>query len=524
MNIYNKILTLFYGLFVFAGPAFAGPWGGAIASWLINAAISYLVSYAINKLFGPDPKQQEGGGSGLLLNKNANDAYIPVLYGRNRIGGTRVYVNTTGGPVETGQPDHDGTTHLMVALAMCEGKMGPLEKVLFNDVVIWDKDHPTDAGTLDGDNILENYLPTTGGVCSNRDHSSQAACEADGETWDADGDLNKYNGDMIIQYFNGDDNQTVSSVLQDGIGSDTWTNDHRLRGIAYLALDINADADKFQGGVPLITAIIGGKRIANVSSLTVGDTSITTHVTTDSNPVDVLYDLLTSRRYGKHLEHDLSDNYTAGSDIDIASFQTARADCVTAGFKVNGPIQTDAKIFDNINQVLMAFNGMLVYTAGKYYLRVRKPNETSVMSFDTSTIIGEMGINAGNKRTHLNKITYNYYDPQAHYNKNSLIIENTANQTTDGDIFETKVDVELVNDVDILTKLGDYAIDSSRDQLAVTFTAPHTALVLECGEIIDITHELAGWSNELFRVEQLEVLADNTIKITAIHYDSSIQI
>ena len=50
---------------------------------------------------------------GILLNKQSNDASIPVIYGTRLVGGTRVFMETSG----------TDNTYLYMALVMCEGEI-----------------------------------------------------------------------------------------------------------------------------------------------------------------------------------------------------------------------------------------------------------------------------------------------------------------------------------------------------------------------------------------------------------------
>ena len=54
---------------------------------------------------------------GILVNKQSNNASIPVVYGERLIGGTRVFIETSG----------SDNTYLYIALALCEGEINSIE-------------------------------------------------------------------------------------------------------------------------------------------------------------------------------------------------------------------------------------------------------------------------------------------------------------------------------------------------------------------------------------------------------------
>ena len=261
-----------------------------------------------------------------MVNKNSSNDPIPVIYGRRRTGGTRVFVGTSGG--DKTQGGNAGKTNVLnMALVMCEGQMGDLKKLYFNDEDIFD-------GTLTHGNSI------------------------DGST-DVDG--NKYEGTYTIQYFDGRDDQTVSTVLQNSInengGAEPWTNNHRLRGIAYLGIKLTFDADKYNGGVPLITAEMNGRKITSTADYT------STVDGADQNPVDVLFDYLTNTRFGKGLDGGTG----ATGRIDRTTFTSVRS-ALGSFYKINGSLDTDIRLYENIQEILDASNLMLIYTNGKYTL------------------------------------------------------------------------------------------------------------------------------------------------------------
>ena len=58
---------------------------------------------------------------GILLNKQSNNASIPVVYGERLVGGTRVFIETSG----------TDNTYLYVALILAEGEINSIEEIMF---------------------------------------------------------------------------------------------------------------------------------------------------------------------------------------------------------------------------------------------------------------------------------------------------------------------------------------------------------------------------------------------------------
>jgi len=151
----------------------------------------------------PDFNSQSGDNiQGILVNKDSAIANIPAVYGTRMVGGIRVYVSTQGGNNE----------YLYVAFVLAEGQCNGYTSLLIDDVEV-----PLNSyalGTL--------ASPTSGA------YSTESRLQ--------------------VQFFDGRDDQTVSTLLQES--SANWTANHRLRGISYLAcrfrwkkIDSNEDAN-----------------------------------------------------------------------------------------------------------------------------------------------------------------------------------------------------------------------------------------------------------------------------------------
>jgi len=104
--------TLAYG-------AIAGAVAGAIAGAVVSSVVSgALVDDPATPDFGSDGS--DGGASaaaGMLINKQANDAPIPVVYGQRKVGGTRILLEVTGTDNE----------YLNIVLAVSEGEIDSFE-------------------------------------------------------------------------------------------------------------------------------------------------------------------------------------------------------------------------------------------------------------------------------------------------------------------------------------------------------------------------------------------------------------
>ena len=499
------LATPSHAFFTFLVQAIAAAAGVSLVTAAVIVIGGAFVLNAVTggALFGNKRGSRAGAlqNQSIMVNKNSSNEYIPVVYGKTRIGGTRVFVETSDG-----SGDATKSNYLNIVLAMCEGQMGNIQRLYFNDTIIWDS---TEEGTLTGDAIngytLENFRPKTIG-------EGEDAVE-----------VNKYNGKVSAQYFPGHPDQAVSDLIQGSVSSDIWSDDHKLRGVVYIALKLQYDQDAFAGSVPTITAEIAGKVMVDVNATTDFANPVYVTPSANQNPVDVLYDLLTDADYGKGLSY---------TDIDTASFKTAWTHA-NGLYKIDGYLDTTEKLYDNVVELLDVFNGMLTYIDGKYKLRIRKQGETAVHNIGYDDIMDVVSVTRNTKEKHYNKITTTYRDPTHDkdndennymYNENVIVIENAAYQTEDNSVLETEYENLMVSDTTLLTKLANYKLDASRHQTTLNFTGSHRLMNIEPGEIVNITVSELGYSNKPFRVLSMSITNENTVEFTCIEYISSVEI
>ena len=324
------------------------------------------------------------------------------------------------------------------------------------------------------------------------------------------GYISKYAPTITTNWYPGTTTQTVDTALQTSVGSSVWTNAHTLKGVSYFTMLLEADGEKYGGQLPTVTFVLEGKTILDISTLDDGDvigdmTSANYTSGQNQSPVDVMYDYLISEVFGKGLERDENGTWIAGKHIDLASFQQARLDAAAArsgvGYNINGFLQTEKQLFDNVGEILETCNGILLFVDGKYQMRIKKPDEQlnlpSSAIFDKDTIIGTIELSLPDKARKLNKATGIFNNPDTKYNDDVVIFDNATFRVADnGSVLETQEDYTMITD---------------------------SAQVLD----LTIRHPEFGWGTGageqqvFFRVQELKLTEDNTVEITATKYDSS---
>ena len=177
-----------------ATTSLAGTFMATALSSIAGAIVSSVVSGAL----ADEPEPMADTARGITLNKSANDAPIPVVYGQRKVGGTRVLMDVTGSDNE----------YLHIVLATSEGEIDSFENVYFNDVLSTDSRF---SGVLD--------------VYTHTGSTTQAA-----------------------------DSNLVSDVTE-------WTSSHQLKGTSYIYAKMKYDQDAYPAGIPTITADVKGAKV-----------------------------------------------------------------------------------------------------------------------------------------------------------------------------------------------------------------------------------------------------------------------
>ena len=422
---------------------------------------------------------------GILVNKQSNNASIPVIYGERLIGGTRVFIETSGTDNE----------FLYVALVLSEGEINSIEEIRVDEKVV------TFSGAL-----TDNTQRTVA--------SSDSNFYKDGQSY------------ITIEPHFGTDGQSASSLLST---LSSWGSNHKLSGICYLALKFKWNADIF-GGVPLVQAKIKGKKVITLASNLSEQTA-----SFSTNPAFCLLDYLRNERYGKGI---------ATANIDLQSFYDASQVCVTqvtpfSGgsniniFDTNAVIDTSRKVIDNVRDILRGCRGYLPYVQGKYRLVIETTGSASV-SLGEDDIIGGYSLASPTKNSKYNRIIATFINPDRNFQADQITFPPTDDsslpsadqhatmKTADGGfLLEGKFDFKTITSPYQAEEMAEIILRRSRESLGLNITCGFKAYELHIGDIVNITLSSLGFSNKAFRVLSMIFNEDYTISLNLVEHQDS---
>jgi len=451
---------------------------------VFSKALSWLVPEVDIPDFGIN--EADDFEKGVLLNKQSNDANIPVIYGERLVGGTRVFVETSG----------TDNQYLYVAIILAEGEINDIKGIRIDDKDV------TFASSFSDNTVVEV-------------DSSDSVFYKGGESL------------IRVEPHYGTDGQSASTLLST---LSNWGSNHKLSGLAYLAIRFKWNQDVF-GSIPKIQTLIEGKKVVAYNSSLEAQTAAFS-----TNPAWVLLDYLTNARYGKGL---------AVSDIDLQSFYDASQVCVTqvtpySGasdiniFDANAVLDTSKKIIDNTRTLLKGCRGYLPYTSGKYRLVIETTGTASI-TLTEDDIFGGFSVSSPNKNDKYNRVICSYVSPDKNWQVDEVQfppIDDSSLPSADqhatmksadgGFLLEGRFDFgQVITSPYQAEEMAEIILRRSREAIQLSINAGGNAYDLAIGDIVNITHSSLGYSAKAFRVISISFNEDFTVGLNLTEHQNS---
>lgn len=184
----------------------------------------------------------------------------------------------------------------------------------------------------------------------------------------------------------------------------------------------------------------------------------------------------------------------------------------------NQIVPTTSSIFNNINNMLNQFNGVLRYSGGKYELSVRgkKGSVDVAEQISKEDIIGSIRLEDGGLKESKNSVTASIYDPANKFETRSISFFNSEYLKQDRGIKKTgnlSLD-SITNYFNARMQIKQY-LDEARYGVTIQFKIGPRGLLLTAGSIIELTYPRFGYDAKAFRIQNLNFLSDGTVDIVA---------
>ena len=293
---------------------------------------------------------------------------------------------------------------------------------------------------------------------------------------------------------------SATSGLTDG----KWTDAHRLRGIAYIYVNLTWDTEVFTNGIPNISAIVKGKVVADPRTSTTA---------WSANPALCLLDYLKS---DMGLAMD-------GSEIDEESFKAAANICdeqvqvlpvspVTYEnrYECNGVLSTSESPDSNIGKMLSSMGGLIAYSGGKivlYAAGYRIPTVT----LTEKHFAGGMSVQTRTSaRDRVNAVKGVYVSEANQWQVSDFpSIAPSAYYTADNSVrYWRDVVLPFTTSSSCAQRLAVIELRRAREEITFTARFRLEAMQVRAGDTVMITNAKLGWSSKVFEVMEWHFTTD----------------
>lgn len=409
------------------------------ANVIYYAATTAITSYALNALSEQQLSVAQNQGS--LLNFRGAAEPHEYVYGRVRKGGVITYMSSSG--------TQNKYLHMVITLAgqPVEG----IGDIYVNDQIV----------TLDGGGFVTS------------------------DPWDSKIRIKKYDGtqttadsDLVAET-----SGTTGSVESSFVGN----------GIAYLYVRLEYDGEIFTGGIPNITAVVDGKKVANTS----GTAQV---YPASSNAALVIRDYIRSA-YGLD-DTSTDDTYFAAAANDCDDDIPLAAGGTQKRYTINGVVRSDVTIGQTLQDLVKSCNGALFYGGGDWKLKVGVYS-ASVKSFTLDNLRSGISLpTKASRRDNYNSITGKFVHAEADYVEADFPAVTSSTFLAEDNNIENPLDVSFtfLTDPYRAQRVAKQMLFRSREQMTFVADFDLTALGVEVGDIVDLTISEYGWTNKEFEV------------------------
>lgn len=281
---------------------------------------------------------------------------------------------------------------------------------------------------------------------------------------------------------------------------------------AYVALTIK-DSDLFRGHINDIKVRLHGREIYD------GDVN----PNYSTNPAWCVYDQLTNSRYGADIPTAL---------INAASFTAAASYCDTAITNEDGVSEPRHRcdvvfadketVADRVNDILASFGGYLYMLDGKLNIGVDSAASSSHTFTVNNIIDGSFNYWLIDKSQQPNDVSVMYYDAANDFKASYVNVKDQTLIDTYGRNFE-EIQLRCVNRYSQASRMAKYYLNKSvYSQYGCSFKVSINNCDVAPGDVCTITHAVAGWTNETFRIVSVQEDDNDEIVVTCEEYDAAL--
>lgn len=448
--------------------------GTGIAATLAGALAAGVVSTVGSSLLLKPPKSPslQLEAQGIVSLQRSSVEPHKVIYGTRRVGGNVVFMDTTDETTyhdaETGEEKNykkdNAALHLVIAMTGHE--VDEIGDIYFDDEVV---------------ELDEN-----------------------GEAVDSKFQIGKVPAIRVNKHL-GHVNQLADATMVEEV--EKWTENHRLRGCAYLYVRLIFDRNVWPNGIPNITALVKGKKLFDPR---------TGYTEYSDNWALVVRDYIANPVYGLGATAEEIDD--AGV---IAAANICDEDVPMLGggtqprYTCNGVVDTAKKPLDVLNELATAAAGTIVYAGGRFKI-YPATFDASVATIDHSWLRGDIELQERpSQRDIFNTVRGIYVEPEKLYQPTDLpVYSNPVYVDQDnGRVVSEDFEFPFTTDVQRGQRLMKIFLESVRQSKTIRLQCNQKAMQLQVHDVVRFTTDLLGFEEKIFRVINWTLQADGAIDV-----------
>jgi len=197
-------------------------------------------------------------------------------------------------------------------------------------------------------------------------------------------------------------------------------------------------------------------------------------------------------------------------------------------YTINGVISTEKTVLENIETLCSAAGSWLSYDVNDGLWSVVINNASnSVASFGDNNILGPIAVSSTGLTELYNsiKVEFPHVDLKDNLDYVTLTIPNEDRNTNEPNN-ELTIQFDCLNDPVQAEYLAFVELKQNRLDQVIKFTTDFSKIGLKAGDVIDVTNDVYGYTNKLFRIVSIsENDGDDetiTIDITALEFDANV--
>ena len=408
------------------------------ASLLVAGALNAVLAATVLK-----PKTGSLSGSGITTTSRNPTAYRRIIYGRKRVGGTVVFMETRGG---------SNNEELDLVIALTGHEIESVEEIYFGDELAW----------TSGGGIIDRFKGTSFNF-------------------------------VEIETHTGAPGQSASPFLLPN--NDTWDASKKLSGIAYVVVSMFYRQNVFVSGIPNVTFVVKGKKVFDPRD------SSTAY---SSNAALCIRDYLTNDYYGFGASSDEidDDSFITGANLSDESVSLGFGGGTENRYECHGVLNTNIQYGSAIESLLTSMGAKITYTGGKFRL-INPEYNAPTLTLDETHARGPIQVQTRRSRRDtfngvrgvFSSATDNYVEMDY-----PAIISNTFEQE-DGEPIYRDLPLPFTTSASMAQRLAKVALLQGRSQISAVIPLNLAAMELVPGDTVAVTNERFGWSSKAFEVQ-----------------------